>query len=88
MKYTRYFSTNVKAQGLPNFSQYGFSTMMNIVHLEGRIEGLKRMQRMERRPEDVKKYDLLIRDYETKIEEIALKMEPEELVRTFIEMKF
>jgi hypothetical protein len=40
MKYTTYFSRNLKANGVPHLSPDMFATYMNIVHLEGRIAQL------------------------------------------------
>jgi hypothetical protein len=41
MKYTNYFSAKIGSDGIPHLDVKQFKVMMNIVFLEGKIDGIK-----------------------------------------------
>ena len=45
MKYTKYFSGIISQYGRPNLTEEQFRKFMNIVHLEGRLEGINSIKR-------------------------------------------
>lgn len=86
MKYTRYIAIVFKTNGVPNLSDHGFATIMNIIHLEGAVEGVKKLQRNEKVDSERYKYNIWIKDFESKIEELTLRMEPLTLVQKLTEL--
>jgi hypothetical protein len=46
MKYTRYFSKSLSAQGTPHLSPDAFKVYMNIVALESKIEGMEKCKKL------------------------------------------
>lgn len=42
MKYTKYLVHIIKTKGLPNFNEAQFRTAMNVVNIEGRMEGVRK----------------------------------------------
>ncbi len=82
MKYTRYFSNCLKSQGVPQLGNTGFAVLMNIVHLEGRIDGLQRMQEREKVEADKFRYNIWIRDAMECLEGLTHNMGPADLMKT------
>ncbi|MBD3637219.1 MAG: hypothetical protein HUJ25_07710 [Crocinitomicaceae bacterium] len=78
MRHTKYFSEIVRNQGVPNLSQGSFQTFMNIVHLEGQIEGLKKARKIEK--ESPGRFDLEIFKIQDSIAELTGGLEPKELM--------
>ena len=60
MEYTKYFAFVIKEKGQPNLSSSEFRRMMNIVHLEGKISGLKQVKESLKGTEQFYKYDIFI----------------------------
>ena len=86
MKYTRYLATAFRTNGIPNLSDHGFATIMNIIHIEGAIQGVKSMQQCEKIDAEKYKYNLWIKDFEMKVDELSLQMEPAKLIEKLAEI--
>ncbi|MDX2360643.1 MAG: hypothetical protein QNK23_07540 [Crocinitomicaceae bacterium] len=80
MKYTRYISTVFKTNGVPNLNERGFATLMNIVHLEGAVDGLRKMQDKEKNDIAKYKYGIWIEDYQSKLDELTWQLEPKKMM--------
>ena len=44
MRYTKYFAATTKEQGRINVDTYQFQRMMNIIHIEGIVEGMNKIK--------------------------------------------
>jgi hypothetical protein len=49
MKYKKYFSGIINEHGAPNLTDEQFRKFMNMVHLEGRLEGIDTIRRILRK---------------------------------------
>jgi len=57
---------------------------MNIIHLEGKIEGLRKMQTKERAEALKHRYTVWIDDYQKKLDKLTLQLEPKEFIKKLI----
>lgn len=80
MQYSNYLGELIRNQGVPNFSQTTFQTFMNVVHLEGRINGLKQAQTMTK--DHPRKYELEIFRCIKKLTLLTGNLPPDQFVRT------
>ncbi len=62
MNYTKYFSGFTKENGQPNVSSDQFSRLMNIVFVEGMLQGMNQIKTKEKR---AFKYDILLFNQDT-----------------------
>ena len=60
--YTKYLSALVNDQGAPNINQVDYKKLMNVVYLEGKLEGLKSASKMMSNTDESGKFDLTIFD--------------------------
>ncbi len=72
MKYTRYFSTILKTQGVPNLNLEQYARLMNIVSLEGRLQELLDM----RKHDNTFKYDVRISRLEKQLAKLTINNFP------------
>ncbi len=76
MKYTNYFAMMIKTNGVPALDADRFKTMMNVVFLEGKIEGIK--YKAKKSTHHIKPdKDIDVFDYERKLIELTNNMTPE-----------
>lgn len=87
MKYTKYFAFITKENGVPNLSEYQFRKMMNIVHLEGEVNGMKYLKEKLINTKGFNKYDIFIFKKETHITDLTGNLEPSELVKEMFEYR-
>lgn len=83
--YTKYLSALVKDQGAPNVSQADYKKLMNVVYLEGKLEGLKNATKMMTNTGEPRKFDLKIFDVQKQITLITGNLEPKEFIRLMLE---
>jgi hypothetical protein len=74
----------MKSQGVPNLSSQGFAIIMNIIHIEGAMEGLRKMQQREKSVAAKHKYTVWLDDYTVKLEGLTWRLEPKKLVEQII----
>jgi len=84
MKYTSYIAERFKANGVPNLSNKGFGILMNIIHVEGAMAGLKKMQDKEPTEEAKLRYGIWLEDYKMKLESLTWKLEPKKLIEQIL----
>lgn len=48
MEHTKYISAKIKSEGLPQLSLDSFSRLMNVIHLEGGLEALRKARVSEK----------------------------------------
>ena len=84
MQYTKYFSFMVKENGQPNFDNYQFRRMMNIIYLEGVINGLNKVKRANKDTDHFYKYDIIIHKEEIKLTEQTGNLKPELLFKEML----
>ncbi|MEL4454811.1 hypothetical protein [Lutimonas vermicola] len=79
MNYANYFSVVTKDNGQPNLSADQFRRMMNIVFIEGVIQGIKRIK--EKETGQYFKYDVLIFKHDSVLTELTGNLKPNELLK-------
>ena len=78
MIYSNYFSSATKQNGPPNLNAEQFRRMMNIVFIEGILQGVARVKSQEK--EEEHRYDLLIYSQNNKLAGLTRNLKPEELM--------
>ena len=58
MIYTKFFSQLINEYGRPNLSEAQFRKLMNIVHLEGRLEGINSIKRTLEGTREAHRFDM------------------------------
>lgn len=84
MNYANYFSALTKDNGQPNLSPDQFRRMMNIVYIEGVIQGIKRIK--EKETGQIFKYDILIFKHDSVLTELTGNLKPNDLMREMIRL--
>ena len=79
MIYANYFATVTKDNGQPNLNPDQFRRMMNIVYIEGVINGIKRIK--EKETGQYFKYDVLIFKHDSVLTELTGNLKPNLLLR-------
>tara|TARA_B110000902_G_C13995016_1_gene470390 strand:+ start:240 stop:500 length:261 start_codon:yes stop_codon:yes gene_type:complete len=83
--YTKYLSALVNDQGAPNLSQADYKKLMNVVYLEGKLEGLSSATKMMSNTNETRKFDLKMFDVQKQITLITGNLEPKEFIRLMLE---
>ncbi len=79
MKYTKYFSGIINQYGRPNLSDDQFKKFMNIVHLEGRLEGLNSIKRTLEGSRDAHRFDMEYYRVNRQLTDLTGNLPPQEL---------
>ena len=79
MFYAKYFSTVTKDHGQPNLSADQFRRMMNIVYIEGVINGIKRIK--EKETGQYFKYDVQIFKHDSVLQQLTGNLKPNLLLK-------
>lgn len=79
MKYTKYFSGIINQYGRPNLTDDQFRKFMNIVHLEGRIEGINSIKRTLKGTKEEYRFDMEYFKISKKLTELTGNLSPQEL---------
>ena len=85
MLYTKYFSILVRDQGMPNLSTSSFQKFMNVVVLEGQLEGLKKAKTLDK--ENPEKYGMELFKIGRQLTEITGNLEPNEFLTLLLEIE-
>jgi len=84
MQYTKYFSFIVKENGQPKMSSDSFRTMMNVIYLEGVINGLNRSKEAHKGTNAYYKYDVSIFREEKRLTDITGNLDPDDLLKRML----
>jgi len=79
MKYTKYFSGIINQYGRPNLSKDQFKKFMNIVHLEGRLEGLNSIKRTLEGSKDAHRFNMEYYRVNRQLTDLTGNLTPQEL---------
>ena len=82
--YTKYLSALVNDQDAPNVNQEDYKKLMNVVYLEGKLEGLKNASKMMSNTNELGKFDLKMFDVQKQITLITGNIEPKEFIRLML----
>ena len=85
MKYTKYFATTTKDQGRLNVGTYQFQRMMNIIHIEGVLEGMNKIKATLNENEAYK-YDMMIFKQNMQLSNLTGNLEPKLLLQEMIQL--
>lgn len=84
MNYSKHFGTILKHQGVPNMSPSAFAKMMNIVYLEGKLEGLKKASVKMQKSQEPKMFEIDVFKVGNQLTELTGNLEPKELLENII----
>lgn len=76
MKYTKYLAAMVQAQGAPQFTAEQFKTVMNLVHIEGRLVALEKLRKEAAKTNEPHRFDLDYFTEEKRRHEITKDVDP------------
>ncbi len=79
MKYTKYFSGIINQYGRPNLTDDQFRKFMNIVHLEGRLEGINSIKRKLEDTKEEHRFDMEYFGVNKRLTELTGNIPPQEL---------
>lgn len=79
MQYTKYFSGIISQYGRPNLTADQFKRLMNIVHLEGRLEGINSIKRLLEGTRDAHRFDMDYFKVQKQLTQLTGNVAPEEL---------
>jgi hypothetical protein len=81
MKYSKYFGAVTKDNGQPNLNTEQFRRMMNIISVEGIIQGMNRIKEKYRNTQYYYKYDLDIFKHQKVLTTLTGNLNAEDLFR-------
>jgi len=81
MKYTKYLAGILKERGIPNLSPTAFGKLMNIVHLEARVETFKKANQICAKTGEPRKFDMEKFRADSELTKLSGNVEPAELMR-------
>ncbi|WP_406683324.1 hypothetical protein N1F78_11585 [Seonamhaeicola sp. MEBiC1930] len=84
MKYTKYFSIISKEYGQPKLDNYQFGRMMNIIHIEGVIQGIEQIRNGYKNTPEYTRFDLIIFKQNKKLTELTGNIKPEDLLKEML----
>jgi hypothetical protein len=80
MQYTKYFSILTKENGQPNLNTEQFRRMMNIVSIEGIVNGMNRIKEKYKDTQYYYKYDLDIFKHQRVLTDLNGNLKPSNLL--------
>ncbi len=83
MKYSKYLGLVTNDNGQPNLNTEQFQRMMNIVSLEGIIQGLKIIKEKYKNTPNYYKFDIVILKYQRILTDLTGNLKPEDLIKEF-----
>jgi len=81
MKYSKYFGSVTKDKGQPNLNAEQFRRMMNIVSVEGVIQGLNIIKEKFKNTTAYYKFDIDIFKHERVLTDLSGNLNPNELLK-------
>lgn len=84
MRYTKFLSELIHANGQPNFSDHQFRKVMNIVHLEAKILGLRKAAKLVTNQEESHKYDMKVFLIGKQLTQITGNLDPQDFFEEMI----
>jgi hypothetical protein len=84
MKYSKYFGSVTKGNGQPNLNTEQFRRMMNIISVEGIIQGMNRIKEKYKNTQYYYKYDLDIFKHQRVLTTLTGNLKAEDLFREMI----
>lgn len=76
MKYTKYLSSMIASQGVPNANPEQLKTILNIVHIEGRLQQLEELRKQAQKSVEPHQFDLLIFTHDKRLYQITHAVDP------------
>ncbi len=79
MKYTKYFSGIINKYGAPNLTDEQFRKFMDLVHLEGKLEGIDTIRRILNDTKEGHRFDIEHFKVNKKLTDLTGNLPPKEL---------
>ena len=87
MIYSRYFKAIIREGGIRSLEPNTISQIMNIVHLEGKIDGMNLLKEKMKDSAEPYKFDFDILKVKSQLSSITGDLQPKELLRRFYEAR-
>lgn len=84
MKFTRYYSRLIKAQGVPHLDTDQHCRLMNIISLEGRLLALESLKNDLKNTTDHHKFDMRIYKINLKIKALTENQFPKDVLQNMV----
>ena len=81
MKYSKYFGLITRDKGSLNLSTAQFQRLMNIVFVEGSIDGLNKAKQTYKDTNQFYRYDTIIFKESRKLSELTGNLDPDKLLK-------
>ena len=86
MQYSKYFGLITKENGALNLSKNQFQRLMNIVFIEGVINGMNKAKESYKGTEKYYRYDTLIFRHSMKLSDLTGNLPPERLLKEMFKL--
>ena len=83
MVYSRYFKAIIREGGIRSLEPNTISQIMNIIHLEGKLEGMNLLKEKMKDSAEPYKFDFDILKVKSQLSSITGGLQPKELLRRF-----
>jgi len=81
MKYSKYFGYLARDNGQPNLNNEQFRRMLNIISVEGIIQGISLLKEKYNNPSEYYKYDTFIFKHDTILNDLTGNLSPSDLMK-------
>ena len=85
MIYSRYFKAIIREGGIRSLEPNILAQIMNIIHLEGKLEGMNVLKEKMKDSAEPYKFDFAILKVKSQLSSITNDLQPKELLRRFYE---
>jgi len=86
MIYSRYFKAIIREGGIRSLEPHALAQIMNIIHLEGKLEGMNILKEKMKDSAEPYKFDFDILKVKSQLSSITRDLPPEALLRRFYEV--
>ena len=87
MIYSRYFKAIIREGGIRSLEPNILAQIMNIIHLEGKLEGMNVLKEKMKDSAEPYKFDFDILKVKSQLSSITNDLQPKELLRRFYEAR-
>ena len=85
MVYSRYFKAIIREGGIRSLEPNILAQIMNIIHLEGKLDGMNLLKEKMKESAEPYKFDFDILTVKSQLSSITGDLQPKELLRRFYE---
>ncbi|MEZ4921855.1 MAG: hypothetical protein R2780_01675 [Crocinitomicaceae bacterium] len=82
MQYSKYFGAIIRENGMPNLTTEALQKFFNVIHLEGKLEGLKAAKKLNKT--EPNQFDLKLFTVGKELTAITGNLEPKEFLEQLL----